>query len=68
LREDGRVVVLGFERKSVPAIDPKVQVRDEMLLTVDADGAVERSTSFLDAVGRSGSGAITAKAWVENTR
>ena len=46
---DGRIAVLTFEQRRVPAIHPDIDVRDDRLTLLDADGNVLTFHSLLDA-------------------
>lgn len=49
---DGRVLLLGFERRLVPAINATVPTRDDHLILLDRDGNVLESRSMLEAIQR----------------
>jgi hypothetical protein len=46
---DGRLLALAFQRRRAPAVHRSVEVRDDLLMMLDADGRVLDSRSLLDA-------------------
>lgn len=50
---DGNISVLTFERRHFPTIHPDIDVRDDLLTVVDAEGRELESLSMLDTVANS---------------
>jgi hypothetical protein len=49
----GDLLALGFRRRSIPAIHPEIDIRDDQLMLLDGNGQVRQTRSLLDAfVGR----------------
>jgi hypothetical protein len=47
---DGRLLALAFQRRRAPAVHPSVDVRDDLLMMLDADGRVLDVRSLLDTM------------------
>ncbi len=45
---DGRLLTLTFQRRSIPAVNPTIEVRDDQLSLLDDSGRPRRSLSFFD--------------------
>lgn len=49
---DGNLLLLGFQRRSIPRINKEVDIRDDQLILINRDGEVLTSRSMFDAVER----------------
>jgi hypothetical protein len=49
LNPDGQLAVLAFERRQIPALDPTIDIRDDLVVLLDGDGGLLGDISLIEA-------------------